>query len=226
MDRGSDMSWFTKPGDANNDKFKESNAAGTQLWRFWLKPGEKKKILFLGDEKIGVHEHMTKVGTNWEKFTCSRSADCYFCGTGSRSQYTEYSTILDLTPYTSRDGVAKKFARRAFAASGAAIEILNRRRQDKNGSLAGYGVEAFRDGDKSPNVGNDFTVSAEKYDPRKLFPEAKEFDFQLIDFEKFLTPLPPHIIEAKMRFGNANIPTHKRTESTATAAEDNSDIPF
>jgi hypothetical protein len=217
------MSWYTKPGDANADKFKEQNNAGAQLWRFWLKVGEKKKVLFLGDEKIGIFEHTTKIGNNWEKFTCSRDANCYFCGTGGRSTYVEYSTILDLTPYDAKDGTKRKYSRRAFAASGAAIDILNRRRQDKGGSLAGWGVECFRDGEKSPNVGNDFTVSSEKIDPKKLFQDAKEFDFKLIEFEKFLAPLAPHVIEAKMRFGNTQVPTMKRAEFSA---EDTSDIPF
>jgi hypothetical protein len=220
------MAWMTKPGDANSEKFKEPTVSGN-LWRFWLKVGEKKKVLFLADEKIGVHEHMAKIGNNWEKFTCSRDSNCYFCGTGGRSQYVEYSTILDLTPYKSNKGEDRKYARRAFAASGAAIDILNRRRLDKGGVLTGYGVECFRDGEKTPNVGNDFTVSAEKYDPKKLFPEAKEFDFKPIDFEKFLAPLPSHVIEAKLKFGNANVQTTKKSDVAGGAgSEDNSDIPF
>jgi hypothetical protein len=217
------MSWFTKPGDANADKFKEQTNQGAQLWRFWLKVGEKKKVLFLGDEKLGIFEHTSQIGKNWEKFTCSRNSDCYFCGTGGRSTYVEYSTVLDLTPYHSKDGGQRKYSRRAFPATGAAIDILNRRRQDKGGSLAGYGVEAYRDGDKSPSVGNDFTVSQDKYDPKKLFPDAKEFDFKLIEFEKFLAPLPSHLIEAKIRFASQQAPLMRRAE---IQMQDTNDIPF
>jgi hypothetical protein len=215
---------MTKPGDANQDKFKVPNSTGNQLWRFWLKAGEKKKVLFLADEKIGVHEHMEKIGVILEKFTCSRDASCYFCGNSKRSTYVEYSTIVDLTPYTSSKGEAKKFARRAFPAYGSAIEVLNRRRQEKGGSLAGYGVECVRDTDKSPNVGNDFTVSAEKHDPRVLFPDAKEFDFKLIEFEKFLAPLSLEGVMARMKFGNAQPQTTRRSD--ISPADDLSEIPF
>lgn len=215
------MSWFSKPGDTNREKFSQDTNVRS-LFKFWLNKGEKKKIIFIGDERIGVHEHNIQMGPKkWEQYTCSRTADCYWCGTKSRSNYVEYSTVLDLTPYTNKDGVEKKYSRKAFPASGLAIDVLNRRRQEKGGSLAGYMVEVARDGEKSPSVGNDFNVIGEKPDLSKLPP----MDVKLIEYEKCLQPLPAEKIKAILNFSGAHVGTTARAEVVA-AVESSEDIPF
>lgn len=228
--------WFTKPGSDDREKF-AADTSQRSLWRFQLKPGDKARVLFLADEMIGVHEHREQIGKMWEYFTCSRDKNCYFCGMGNKSGYAEYSTALDLTPYTAKDGTQKKYSRRAFRAAGTAIEVLNRKRQLKGQkelrdgkevfTLTGFIVECFRDGDKSPSCGNDFEVTGDRQDLAKVPPEVNK----LIDFEKMLAPVATHIIQAKLSFGGVNVPTTKRSDLQGTASADtgthsSDDIPF
>jgi hypothetical protein len=221
------MSWMSSPNDPNHAKFTEDQNP-KNLFRFFLKEGEKKKVVFLADERAGVWEHTVQFGPKqFEKFTCSRDSNCFLCGTGVRATYTEHCSVWDTTEYTNRDGQVKKGSRKSFAASGSAIDVLNRRRQEKGGNLTGYIVECHRDGAKSPSVGNDFIVG-EKIELTKIMTIAGLTDanaIKPIEFQKFLMPLPRHAIEARMKFNGANIRTTSAAD-IAAAPEDTSDIPF
>jgi len=225
------MAWGSSARDADYQQRRDAATNNTNLFRFFLKEGEKRKVIFLADERFCVYEHMIQVGpAKWEKFTCSDDANCYFCGTKKGRTFTEYSSILDVTPYTTSKGEKRRFSRKPFGATGAAIDIIDRRRQEKGGSLEGYGVECFRDTGKTPSVGNDFTVSNEKIDLKKHFPEAKpEFDFKPFDFRKVLAPKRPEEVQAFLRFSGVNPAVMSRSEMMNQADQDMSmseDIPF
>lgn len=224
------MAWGSTARDPGYKEKRESASNNSKPFRFFLKGGEKKKVIFLADERFIIYEHMQPVGEGWEKFTCSEDANCYFCGLRKGRSFVEYSTILDLTPYTTKKGEHKRFSRRLFGASGAAIDVLERRRQEKGGSLEGYGVECVRDEGKTPPVGNDFIVSASKIDLLKHYPEAKpEFDFKPIDFRKVLAPMPADQIQAFLKFSGASPQVMNRSQMMNDADMSmsmNEDIPF
>ena len=187
-----------------------------------MKDKEKKTVLFIADERVGVHEHMEQIGSTWEKFTCSRDSNCYFCGIKKRSNYVEYSSVWDMTPYKTKEGKDRKYSKRAFPNYGASIEILNRRRQEKGGSLAGHYVDCFRDGEKTANVGNDFTIG-EKIDLSKMLVSmaANPIDAKPFDFEEMLAPLSAAKIEAMLKHHAAKIETTSRS-----SIKNDEDIPF
>lgn len=220
------MGWYSKPTDSNYKDFNEGASSAKELWKyeFSLKSGESRTGVFLADEQITVYTHTVPVAQKYFTFVCSRNSDCYGCGTGVYAKRQVWSSFLDLTPYTMKDGTQKKYSKRGLAASGQAIDVLNRRRMENGGDLTGYKVVITRDGEKSPKCGNDFQLK-EKVDLTKLTADvAKPFDW-----EKILEPLPTSVVEARIRFGGAQVATQKREvvqgqQGTANAGED--DIPF
>lgn len=229
------MSWYAKGGGKEVEQFKNESPNQKTLFRFWLNKGEKKEIVFLADEMFAVWEHTIPMGNNkYEQFTCSRDANCRFCGEKKNATFTLYCSVLDMTPYTAKDGSVKKYSKRAFPAKGAAIEVLSRRRQEAGGNLTGYKVNCFRDGDKAPNCGNDFTL-IQKVDLTKLPADvAKPFDF-----ETMLAPLPSHVVDARLKFGGGGVQTRDRDDLSdpfsegspapkagSTPAVTDDDIPF
>jgi hypothetical protein len=244
------MSWYTRPGDQNAEEFKKDQNRDAP-WKFKVMPGEKKRALFIADERFGVWEHripiIGKNGTKtYELVTCSRNGDCYLCALGGKdigySMYAEYSTVLDLTPWVTKEGVQKKYSRRAFRAVKTAIGVLNRKRQlkgqkDEKGDfiLTGYMLECFRDSEKSSSCGNDFEVIGERHDLTKL-----PTDVVLYDFEKELAPLGTHSLKSKLALFQTDPSYQKRdqlqssplsptglwTPSSAIPVDNNDDIPF
>lgn len=220
------MSWYTKGASKEAEDFKKSGNV-RNLFRFWIKAKEKRNIMFLDDQAFAVWEHVVPLNGGYENYTCSRDASCPHCGNRRNATYCQYYTVLDLTPYTNKKGEEKKFSKKAFPAKGSAIDVLARRRQEQGGSLVGCIFEANRDTDKSPNCGNDF-IFIKKGDITQVEKDiAKPYDF-----EAMLAPLPPHVIEAHMRYGRSEdaLPRDKVTGAadagTGEPSFTENDIPF
>lgn len=171
------MSWFIS-GDASNREDFIKNAYHARVMQFFMKNGEAKEIVFLTDDRFGVYEHKIQMNGLWRPYTCSGS-DCRFCGAERPRGYSEYCTILDLTPFKDKNGKDRKYSRKALAAGKEVTRILVDRRADCGGSLVGNKFRSARTGDKSPGCGNDWKFLA-KVDISKIItqPEYKPYDFR------------------------------------------------
>lgn len=220
------MSWFARPNDNDFGAFKDSSETIRELWKyeFSLKTGERKNIVFLADERITVYKHTIKIGQKFLSFVCSNDENCYGCGSGVYKQMVQYSSVLDLTPFEGKDGKKRNYSKRLYPVVGDAIEALNRRRLDKGGDLTGFKVEVFRDGDRSPKCGNDWTIR-EKVDFSKIPAE----DAKPMDMLKILAPPPASAIKARVKFGGSDLSsTQRRSDLMAAGVTDeaDNDIPF
>lgn len=197
------MSWFVEGNAANRDEFIK-NAYHSKVNKFWLNKGETREIIFTSDERFGVYDHTMPLNGRYESFTCSGD-NCVFCGLQKPRGYTEYCSIIDLTPYTSKkDGKEHKFSKRALGVGKEIAHILSLRRNECGGSLLGKKFRVSRIGDKAKQCGNDWVhVPMEKaVDLSKLPPEAKPYDFKEV-----LRPLPSSQIQAILNFSsNGNLP--------------------
>ena len=105
------MSWFMQGENPDRDKFIK-DAYTSNVIIFGMKKGETKEVVFVDDVRFGLYEHKLQIGGFWKSFTCS-GEDCYLCGIEKPRSYSEYYTVLDLTPYVSKkDGKEHKYSRK------------------------------------------------------------------------------------------------------------------
>ncbi len=124
-------------------------------------------------------------------------------------------TILDLTPFTDKDGKERKYFKKIFLAKGKkVIEMLNSRRESNGGSLAGLKMKITRSTEKDPACGNDFIIEG-KVDLKKL-PVDKADDIKPFDYEKLYAPLTSSQLEAKLKYAAA--PNSKKKKNTMSRA--------
>lgn len=97
----------------------------------------------------------------WEIFTgCVKEWDnCPVCQTAEReSYYAMYLTVIDFTPFTTRDGDKVEFSRKLLVVKPAQQKKFLRayaKAQKDGGTLRGALFEATRDGEKDSAIGND-----------------------------------------------------------------------
>ncbi len=192
------MSWYSKPGDSNYNQFTQ-DVNPRSIYRFSVKKGERKRVLFLDNQAFTVQEATIKIGANrFDTYTSSMSPDCPLFRASAmkkiRLQKGVYYTVLDLTPYKDKQGKDRKYSKKAFVARGTSAEILLRRMEENGGTLVGKVVECFRDGEKSPACGNDFKV-IQSVDLSKLPPD----DVKPYDFVNLLKPPHPSVLEAVLK---------------------------
>lgn len=197
------MSWFSRPGDANASTFQQ-NPNPKSLWTFYLKPGEKKSLLFLDDAQIAVWESKIRVNGNWQRFTAdtSNSEDPLVLAAASKKIYlsmVEYYTVLDLTPYTGKDGKERKYSKRALAVPKTMQEMISRRRGEVGGNLTGCVFTVVRDGEKSAACGNDWSFQ-KRVDIQKEIASGKlQADvIKPYDFMELLRPASPGVVRAAL----------------------------
>jgi hypothetical protein len=169
------MSWYVEGNDARRDEFIK-NAYHSKALTFWMKKGETKELIFMDDPRFGIYEHKISTNGKWKPFTCS-TPKCSFCGVEKDRSYTEYSSILDLTPYKAKDGKEVKYSRKLLAAGRDVAAILADRRNDCGGTLVGARFKVSRTGEKSYACGNDWKFVG-KVDLSKLPPDVKAYDYR------------------------------------------------
>lgn len=236
------MSWYSRPGDANSSAFSQ-NPNPKSLWTFYLKPGEKKNILFLDDAQFAVWETKIRVNGQWQRFTADAGnpEDPLVQAAAAKKLYlslVEYYTVLDLTPYTGKDGKERKFSKRALAVPRTVQEMINRRRNEVGG-LTGAIFAVVRDGDKTAACGNDWSFQ-KKLDIAKEI-QAGRLQADVVkpfEFMELLAPANPVLVKAALNasFGGASShepETVSRSVLDAFGSEDpavssaaESDIPF
>jgi hypothetical protein len=152
-----------------------------KMFRFFMKPKEERKIIFV-DGALDAqgflnpprfYEHNLYLNGSWgNTFVCPEKTDpvnggkCPICEGGDRPQLVALFTIIDVNPYTAKNGKVYSNQRKLFVATPGTFEILNKS-AIKRGGLVGATFDVSRTKDKDPRVGNVFDFM-EKTDPEIL----------------------------------------------------------
>jgi len=184
-----------------------SSGSGRVPFRFWLKAGTSRKILFLtdGNEAPVIEEHqyqaMKKGKLSWDNHvTCLKllGETCPMCGFARdvdkfNAYRVQLFTILDLTPWKDRDGKERLFTKKVLAVKQRTQEMIARKyiaRLDENQTLKGASFNVFRSNDsKSAAVGTEYEF-LKMVDLTTLPDDAADS----IDWEIF-APNKEHILE-------------------------------
>lgn len=138
----------------------ERRAAGNQPFRFRVPVGESRDIIICDDKPdFFMYEHALKDSEGkWGRvFTgCVKAFDnCPVCeATQKESYYAMYLTVVDLTPFSLRDGTEVEFSRKLLVVKPAQQKKFLRF-YNKEGTLRGAKFTMIRDGDKDAQIGND-----------------------------------------------------------------------
>jgi len=175
--------WFKKGKDGFEEKKKLDAVAEKRKEkyapRFWLKPDEEAKIVFLDSEGFYIKEHNLKIGGKWGNFvTCTDDfAPCAVCKEGYRPTYTAYYTVIDGRKYTTTDGKVVKNRKVLIPLKGSAINFIEDLKK-KHKNLRGIAMKVKRYTSNDPNCGNYFEVLG-KVNLSK-FEDNKPYDYEVI----------------------------------------------
>jgi len=155
--------------------------------RFWLPPNKTAKIVFL--DKIGffVKEHNFKRDghfRNWETCISELSDEgCPLCEIGNKFNWVAVSTIIDLTPFTTKDGRVIKASKKLIVLKGTPRKKFLKRQANLGGDLTGHVFAVTRYGPKDPATGDDIEY-IKKIDLNSL----KKVAPPDVDFEEWIKP--------------------------------------
>lgn len=130
-------------------------------FRFFCLPnGETKEIVVVDDQPNFVrHEHAlqnTRTG-KYDVFTAciDEHANCPVCKVAQREAYfAMYLTIIDLTPYTNKDGIEVPWSKKLLVIKTMQQKKITRLLQ-QHGTLRGMVLAMTRDGEKEAAIGSD-----------------------------------------------------------------------
>ena len=162
-------------GSAGREKAEEELAAqkakaearkeqGNQPFRFKVKVGETTQFVVCDDEPEFYrfeHNLQDKATQRWNIFTgCTKEwENCPVCeSSGRESYYALYLTVVDFTPFETRDGKTVEFSRKLLVVKPGQQKKFHRAyaKAQKDGlTLRGAVFEVTRDGDKDSSIGND-----------------------------------------------------------------------
>lgn len=177
--------------DAIEQRIKERQEQSGRLFRFFIKPDEETRIIFLDDNPPIIEEHNLKLNGKWGHFfTCLRvlGQKCPLCESGDRPYTVGFYTIVDRTVYKSKkDGKEYRDQVRVLAAKFNSLRQF-KKLSSKYGTLAGLEFEVSRTTDKAPSIGDIYTKEArwDADDLEELL--GKPVDEVLPDWEKYLAP--------------------------------------
>lgn len=132
---------------------------GGKVFRFFVPVGETKEIIILDDAPdFYMYEHTLKnpQTKRWDLHVpCIKEWDnCPVCEEVGESYYAMFLTVLDLTPYTDKDGNRHEYSRKLMVVKPSQQKKFIRRFR-KDGTLRGALFECSRDGQKDAAIGND-----------------------------------------------------------------------
>lgn len=148
-----------------------------QPFRFRVKVGDTAQYVILDDEPdfFRFEHNMKNPATGfWDTFTgCTKEWDnCPVCeALGKEPYYALYLSVLDLTPFETRDGVKHDFSRKLLVVKPAQQKKFQRafQKREKEGlTLRGAIFEVTRDGDKDSSIGNDIEMLDDIMDEDEL----------------------------------------------------------
>lgn len=206
----SSMPSWLKSGGAAHTVFEEQaaaqaaqQAARDKMWRFRLNVNEERRILFLdGDlhpdgrlQLLSYFEHTVQVAGKWQNYVCLEKSDengdaCPLCAASDDPAPVAVFTILDMTPYTikqgERAGQTIPWQRKLYVAKSTTVKKLDMIAR-KNGGLRFLTMDVARLGDKEPAVGGQL-IPIGKSTPEEIMAglEAKPEDLLPADYSKEL----------------------------------------
>lgn len=169
------LSWLKKGQDATaamaqaEYQAEVAKESADRMWRFFLEPGEERKITFLdgdltpegGLSAIVFHEHTVQIGPKkWENFACvAETENCPICASGNKADTVAAFTVCDHTPRTIKSGPKAgevvEHQRKLFICKQSTFRDL-RHYAAKRGGLRGWTIEVGRMSDKDARVGKSF----------------------------------------------------------------------
>lgn len=142
------------------DRQEQRRAQANKPFRFYVPVGQTRQFIVCDDAPdFFLYEHALKDAEGrWGRLFsgCIREfANCPVCRTSERESYYAMAlTIVDLTPFETRDGDTVEFSRKLLIVKPAQQKKFLRFFQ-KEGTLRGALFETTRDGDKDATIGND-----------------------------------------------------------------------
>ncbi len=96
------------------------------VYRFYLAPGENKRVIFLSgeDEFYSTYEHSVFDGTRRHFAVCLKVAglDCYLCENKVSRGWVAYATILDVAGFVTKDNRKYSYVKRLYVLRKSVIE--------------------------------------------------------------------------------------------------------
>lgn len=130
-------------------------------FRFFCTSGEEREIIIVDDEPdFFRNEHQLKDRTTgrYSKFVpcIDEAANCPVCAAPEAKQpyFAMYLTVIDLTPYTNRDGEEIEWSKKLLVVKASQQKKFSRLFA-KHGTLRGLNLLMTRTGDKSAAIGDD-----------------------------------------------------------------------
>lgn len=165
--------------ERQKQRSEERRNASNKPFRFFVPVGETRQIIVCDDKPdFFLYEHALKDSEGrWGRlFTgCIKEHDnCPVCtATGKESYYAMVLTIIDLTPFDTRDGSTVEFSRKLLIVKPAQQKKFLRF-YNKEGTLRGAMFDMTRDGDKDSSIGNDIEF-VEFVDEKELATYARSW---------------------------------------------------
>lgn len=210
----------------------------TQARRFWMPPGSERTVIVLDDEPWAFrHEHALMNAESGRRdfyVPCIfEKDDCPACHVDDKEgAYVMYLTVLDLEPYTIKNGKNRgktvEFSRRLFVVKSRQQNTFTRK-YDAKGSLRGFKLKLYRDGDKDSVIGNEIEfvgrISEEKlarykstYKDRKGKTVTEDLS-EVLDYDKMFPAMDREALAALVGH-NAPVPG---SDAEANSSDDDVD---
>ncbi len=142
------------------ERSEQRRAQANKPFRFYVPVGETRQFIICDDAPdFFLYEHALKDAEGrWGRMFCGcikEFANCPVCRTAERESYYAMAlTIVDLTPFDTRDGDTVEFSRKLLIVKPQQQKKFLRFYQ-KEGTLRGALFETTRDGEKDATIGND-----------------------------------------------------------------------
>jgi hypothetical protein len=162
------------------------NSKNPKNYRFFMKKGTETSVVFIDDLLFVVNEHRFKKDGHYNNFeTCVKDVEgeCLICDADNRPYIAWVTTVIDLTPYTKKDGTEVTVSKKLMVVKqGGAEKLL--RRQKKMGTLKGKKFTLSRSSDpKGEATGTDI-----EFDKDVDLDQLKQFAPEGIDQDEWITP--------------------------------------
>jgi hypothetical protein len=221
-----------------------SPTTSKQTSRFWLKEGEKRTLVFVdgADDGFRTKEHELEIGGKFGfTFTCRQGLDpqgrkCPLClraeaHKGKGGAYgVSFFTILDLTPWTSREGKEIPWSIRLLPCKKDALtKLMTIRKEMLGGALPGWKFVFMRsprppgqDMAKTAKIG-DIYQSVERVDVSKVIDGRTQKPVVPFDYIKILEPKSHEELTqlaAQLEAGSVSTDLHGHDDSEAVPYSD------